>query len=180
MKRALGIWKTPGMHRRRLGISPVGAFAMCSFFFAAIASGRLANVARGESGDDRAVAEALVLRLEGDRTHASVTGDALRRAKTALERARGFRNAGEAARAKLAEGVAREWAETARDLVSAADAEASAAEVRRKAVEAEAKLERSRVLVEEEIARAGRLTAELQGSPSASPERGRASKVKKP
>ena len=161
------------MLRLRIGISPLGTFAVCSFFFAAIASGRLASFARGETGDDRAVAEALVLRLEGDASssrrgdvplHASVMGDALQRAKAALERARGFRSAREDARARLADGVAREWAETARDLASAADAEASAAEARRKAVEAEAKLERSRVLVEEEIARAGRLAAELQGS----------------
>jgi hypothetical protein len=170
------------MLRLRIGISPLGTFAVCAFFFAAIASGRLASLARGETGDDGAVAEALVSRLEADAassrlspeggvvggadlpSHASIAGDALRRAKAALERARGFRSAREAARARLADGVAREWAETARDLVSAADAEALAADARRKAVEAEAKLERSRVLVEEEIARAGRLTAELQGS----------------
>jgi len=152
------------MYRLRIGISPLGAFAICCIFLGAIASGYRARPALGQAVDDRTVTKTLVLQLEGDSAHASVTGDALRRAKVALERATRFRGAEEGARARLAEGVAREWAEAARDLVSAADAEASAAQVRRKAVDAQERLERSRVLVEEEIARVGRLDAQLRGS----------------
>ena len=152
------------MYRLRIAISPLRAFAICCIFLGAVASGYCARPALGQGADDRSVARAIVSSLEGDSAHASITGDALRRAKVALERATRFRGAEEGARATLAEGVAREWAEAARDLVSAADAEASAAQVRRRAVDAQERLERSRVLVEEEIARVGRLDAQLRAS----------------
>jgi hypothetical protein len=49
----------------------------------------------------------------------------------------------------------------ARDLAKAADAETAAADLRHKAVAAQEQLERTRALVEEGIARVGRLQAEL-------------------
>jgi hypothetical protein len=57
--------------------------------------------------------------------------------------------------------LAREWAETARDVGRAVDAEARAVERRRSAVESQAQLERTRALVEEGIAHVGRLRSEL-------------------
>jgi hypothetical protein len=117
--------------------------------------------ARAQGPDDRSVAETLVKQLEQDAAHKGVLADALRQAKDALEHAIRMRAAGDESHAKAAEGLAREWAETGRDLARAAAAEASAAELRQKALDAQARLERERSAVEEGIARVGRLTAEL-------------------
>jgi hypothetical protein len=117
--------------------------------------------AGAQGNDDRSVAEALVKQLEQDAAHKSVLADALRNANEALERARRMHAAGDEGHARDAEGLAREWAETGRDLARAAQAEATAADLRQKALDAQAKLERERALVEEGIARVGRLTAEL-------------------
>jgi hypothetical protein len=111
--------------------------------------------------DDHADATALVTQLEQDGAHRAATGDAVARAKDALERAQRMRAAGDEAHAKAADGLALEWAQAGRDLAKAVDAEQSAAELRRKAVDAQAKLERSRALVEEALASVGRLQAEL-------------------
>lgn len=118
--------------------------------------------ARAQGADDHSVADALVKQLAADEPHRGVTADALARAKAALERATRLRGAGDEGHAKAADGLAREWAETARDLARAADAEATAADLRHKAVEAQAQLERTRTLVEEGITRVGRLKAELE------------------
>jgi hypothetical protein len=111
--------------------------------------------------DDGATAMALVGPLEKDTAHAAVTAMAIGHAKDALERATRLRAVGDEVHARAAAGLAREWAETARDLVRASDAEASASDVRRRAVDAQARLERARALVEDAIARVGRLRAEV-------------------
>jgi hypothetical protein len=98
---------------------------------------------------------------------APVTVDAVARATEALEQATRFRAAGDEAHAKAAEGLAREWAETARDLAQAAAAEKQAEDRKRQAMEAQAQLERTRALVEDGIARLGRLHAELDAPPKA-------------
>jgi hypothetical protein len=121
----------------------------------------IATPAAGQGGDDRAIAETIVKQVESDPARAAVAAEALTQARAALERATRLRSAGDEAHAKAADGLAREWAEDARDLARAAEAEATAAEVRRKAVAAQAQLERTRALVEEEIAHIGRLKAEL-------------------
>jgi len=110
---------------------------------------------------DHARTVALVRALEQDEAHKAVMAEALTHAEEALERATRMRDANDEAHAKLADGVALEWAATANDLRRAADAEAKAAELRRKAEEARAQAERARGLVEEAIARVGRLKAEL-------------------
>ncbi len=94
-----------------------------------------------------------------------VTAEALARAKDALERATRLRAAGDEAHAKAADGLAREWAETARDLSLAAAAEKLAEDRKRESMQAEAQLERTRALVEEGIARLGRIRAELEAGP---------------
>jgi hypothetical protein len=132
------------------------AAAMCAL------SGATDSLAQGT--DDHAVATAIVLKLEQEASEAPVIATAVGRAKEALQRATQLRGAGDEAHAKAADGLAREWAETAHDLARAADAERTASELRRKAVDAQARLERSRALVEEAIARAGRLRAELEAS----------------
>jgi len=140
------------MDRRRVSCSAAAALAGALFG---------ATGARAQGGDDRAVADAIVRQLEADAAHRPATAEALQRSKQALERGTRLRAAGDEAHAKAADGLAREWAETARDLVRAVDAEAAASESRRKAVEAQAALERAKAQVEEAIARVGRLKAEL-------------------
>ena len=72
-----------------------------------------------------------------------------------------MRAAGDEAHAKAADGLAREWAESARSHRPRGGRRGRSRPVRRKAVDAQAQLERTRALVEEAIARVGRLTAEL-------------------
>jgi hypothetical protein len=135
-----------------------------------VAAGWLAPApVRAQPADEHATAEALLAELQAS-PHATATTDSVRLAREALERATRLRVAGDEPHAKAADGVALEWAETARDIVRAADAESSAAELRRKAIEAQAQLDRSRALVEEAIASIGRLRAELEqmrGAPHA-------------
>jgi hypothetical protein len=118
--------------------------------------------ATAQSADEHAAAQALVQQLEQDAGHAVVTADAVAGAKGALERATRLRAAGDEAHAKAADGLALEWAQTGRDLAKAADAEATATELRKKAVDAQALLERTRAQVEEGIAHVGRLRTQLQ------------------
>lgn len=111
--------------------------------------------------DDHADAAALVAQLEQDAAHRGVTAESVAQAKDALERAQRMRAAGDETHAKAADGLALEWAQSARDLAKAVDAEMAASDLRRKAVEAQAQLERSRAMVEEALASVGRLQAEL-------------------
>jgi hypothetical protein len=117
--------------------------------------------AYGQGEGDRTIAEGLVKELERDTTHRAILAETIRQAKDALERATRMHGANDEARAKAAEGLAREWAETGRDLAKAVTSEASAAELRQKTLDAQAGLERARALVEEGIARVGRLQTEL-------------------
>ncbi|MGD0678911.1 MAG: hypothetical protein ABSC94_26195 [Polyangiaceae bacterium] len=111
--------------------------------------------------DTHGVALALVLQLEQDTSHRGVVSEPLTRAREAIERATRLRFTGDEKHAALADGLATEWAETARDLIRAVEAEGRAAEQRRKAMDTQARLERLRALVEEGIARVGRLNAEI-------------------
>lgn len=102
-----------------------------------------------------------VAQLEQDTAHQAIVVNALARAKDALERATRLHALRDEAHAAEADALALEWAVVGRDLIRAVDAEASAADVRRRATEAQAQLERSRALVEEAIARVGRLQTEM-------------------
>jgi hypothetical protein len=85
-----------------------------------------------------------------------------------------MRAAGDDAHGRLADGLAREQAEAARDLVRAVDAEKKASNARQGAMDAGAQLEREQALLEETIARTGRLRAELEAADreaKASPDR---------
>jgi hypothetical protein len=120
-----------------------------------------ASLALGAATDDHAATQAIVDQLEHDAAHKAVVADTVAHAKAALERATRMRTAGDEAHARLADGLAREWAETAADLVRAVDAEKRAADARHEALDAGAQLERERALLEEGVTRAGRLRAEL-------------------
>jgi hypothetical protein len=93
--------------------------------------------------------------------HATVLAEPIARANDALEQATRLRTVGDEAHARAADGLAREWAETGRDLARASDAEQQAADLRKKALESQARLSRTRTLVEEAIARVGRLSAAI-------------------
>jgi hypothetical protein len=127
---------------------------------AAAALGAGGADARG--GDDRAATEAILRDLDAAKT-AAIEGD-VKEARAALERATRMRGAGDDAHARIAEGLAREHAESARDLVRAVDAETTASELRLAAMDAGAQLEREQALLEEAIARTGRLRAELEAA----------------
>lgn len=154
---APGMLPPPGTERPLPRVARI--CGSCALLLAVLLGDPRTTSAQG--ADDRAAAEAIVKQMEGDAPHAAVAAEALANARTAIERATRLRAAGDEAHAKAADGLAREWAESARDIARAADAEAAAAQIRRKAVDAQAQLERTRALVEEAIARVGRLTAEL-------------------
>lgn len=130
----------------------------------------VASSIHAQSADDPSSAASIVRQLENDPAHRPITSAAVERAKKALERATRLRGAGDEAHAKAADGLAREWALTARDLARAADAEGAASDLRHKAVDAQARLERTRALVEEGIARIGRLRSGLASAGHAAPK----------
>jgi hypothetical protein len=127
----------------------------------AVAGWLVATGAAGAAGGDHEAAQAIVDELGKDAAHQALTAEPVGLARLALERGVRLHFLGDEAHAREADGLAREWAEVARDLVRAADAETKAAEVRRKALDAQVQLERTRALVDEGIARIGRLKAEL-------------------
>jgi hypothetical protein len=114
-------------------------------------------------GDDRAVTDALI-KSTTPLGPPGVTAEAIEHANEATERATRFRAAGDEMHAKVADGLAREWAETARDLGLAAAAEQMADDRKRQAIQAQAQLQRTKALVEESIARLGRLRADLEAA----------------
>jgi hypothetical protein len=117
---------------------------------------------RALAADDQSAAAQMLDTLGPGAAAAPVTADAVAHARQAIDQAARLRGSGDEAHAKAADGLALEWAETARDLAKSTEAEEKAAELRRKAMDAQAKLERTRALVAEGIARAGRLRAELE------------------
>jgi hypothetical protein len=131
------------------------------FFASAATAGAIALFAVAAAADDHAAAQGMVHELEQDAVHRAFIADALAHARAALERATRLRAVDDAPHAAEADALAREWAEIARDRVGAAEAEDKAADLRRRATDAQAQLERTRALVEEGIARIGRLQAEL-------------------
>ena len=122
-------------------------------------------------GDDAAVAQELATGVQQTGAKqpevARAVASALGQVAQALERGRRMRIVGDETHARSADALAREWAETARDVARAVDTEAHAAELRRKAVESQAQLERTRALVEEGIAHVGRLQAEVDKAEAA-------------
>ncbi len=127
-------------------------------------SASAATFAIAAGTDDAAAAAAIIQELDADTAHKALLADTLAKAKEALERGHRMRVAGDGAHGKLADAVALEWAETARDLVRAADLEKAAAVSRAGALDAGARVEREQAAVEESIARVGRLRAELEAA----------------
>jgi len=124
----------------------------------------LAGIAATATGDDRTSAVAILDVLEHDAAHKTVTAEPVALARAALERATRMRTAGDEKHARLSDGLALEWALTARDLARAGDVEQQARSARVDALDAGARAERERALLEEGIARTGRLRAELEAA----------------
>jgi hypothetical protein len=122
----------------------------------------LASSALGEQPSDRAMTEQILAAAPSSSAQAALVRAPLEEAKKALERARGARQSGDIRHAELLEGLAREWAETARDLVRAATIEADAGALESAAAQAELRAERARALLEEAISRRGRAETELE------------------
>lgn len=112
--------------------------------------------------DDRAVAESALREAEGTARGKELAKEPIQRAREALERAQRLRDVRDEPRARLCDGLARTWAETARDVVKAADLEARAGAVRANASDAGAQVERERAQLEEGLGQQGRLRAQLE------------------
>lgn len=112
------------------------------------------------AGDDRAAAESVLKEVEAS-PRKDVAGELVARSRAALDRAAQLRASGDESHAKLADRLARTWAEAARDVVRAAVVEESGAAARRGATDAGALADRERALLEEAIAQSGRLRAQL-------------------
>ncbi len=110
--------------------------------------------------DDRAATESVLKEVEAS-PRKDVGGELVTRSRAALDRAAKLRAAGDEAHARLADRLARTWAEAARDVVRAAAVEESAAAARSGATDAGTLADRERALLEEAIAQSGRLRAQL-------------------
>ena len=122
----------------------------------------LGSSALAEPTSDKAIAEQILATAGSSSAEAALLKTPVDEAKKALDRARGARQAGDLPHAELLEGLAREWAETARDLARAAAMEADAGALASAASEATQRAERARMLLEEAISRRGRAEAELE------------------
>jgi hypothetical protein len=135
----------------------VAALAFASLFSAGILGSRAFAAA-----DDRSVTAAILADLDRDVAHKAMTADSVRRSREALERGSRMRQSGDEVHAKIADGIAREWAEIGRDLVRTTDSEKKAFDARRDATDAGAYAERERALLEEALAQNGRLRTQLE------------------
>jgi hypothetical protein len=128
----------------------------------AVAFVALASSAIAQQTSDKATAQQILATAGSSSADAALLKAPLEEAKKALVRAEGARRSGDIAHAELLEGLAREWAETARDLVRAASIEADAGALETSASQASLKAERARALLEEALSRRGRAEAELE------------------
>jgi hypothetical protein len=122
----------------------------------------LASSAVGEQLSDKAFAEQIMATAASSSADAVLLRTPFDETRKALERAAGARRSGDVPHAELLEGLAREWAETARDLARAAAIEADAGALESSASQAALRAERARALLEEAISRRGRAEAELE------------------
>lgn len=112
----------------------------------------------GES--DRAAAETTLASVEKDPTTTELIADAVKKSRDALERGRRMRAAGDEKHAKLADGLALEWALVAQELARTAQAERHVRDVSMAGADAGARADRERTLLEQRLAENGRLSAE--------------------
>ncbi len=134
---------------------------------ASLLTGGLAFATR--AGDDRAQAQATIAELEKSPAEARLAHEAITETKRALGRADDARAANDEKHAPELDALAREWAETGRDLVRAAEAEKRLTDLQRELSDVETKASRARALLEETVARRGRAQAKLEELEKAPP-----------
>lgn len=110
---------------------------------------------------DRASTEATLAELEKDPASKDVTADAVKKSRDALERATRMRASGDDTHARLAEGIAHDWAEVGKELARATDLEKKAREAHFAAQDASAQTDRERAMLEQRVAENGRLVTEI-------------------
>jgi hypothetical protein len=121
----------------------------------------LASSLRAAGPDDASSTEAVLREVEGS-PKKDIAAEMIARSRAALDRAKKLRAAGDEPHARLADGLAKTWAEAARDVLRAVDVEERAQAARRSATDAGVVAERERALLEEGIAQTGRLKAQLE------------------
>jgi nitrogen fixation-related uncharacterized protein len=121
------------------------------------------TVASAAGDDDKHAAEAALRDVEASPKKA-VAAEPVARARAAIERSTRMRAAGDESHARLADSLARAWAEVARDVARAAEVEARGAAMHEGAADAGTVAERERALLEEAVAQSGRLRAQLEAS----------------
>lgn len=125
----------------------------------ALAIGAVA-IAAGSERSDRATTEGVLREVEAS-PRKDVVAEMVSRSRGALDRAAKLRASGDEAHARLADGLAKTWAEAARDVVRAVEVEEKAQAARRAATDAGVVADRERALLEEGIAQSGRVRAQL-------------------
>ncbi|HSO36890.1 MAG TPA: hypothetical protein VLT33_30395 [Labilithrix sp.] len=118
-------------------------------------------VAAAAGTDDRGATDAVLREVEAS-PKKDVVSEMIARSRAAQDRAAKLRASGDETHARLADGLAKTWAEAARDVVRAADVEERAQAARRAATDAGLVAERERALLEEGIAQSGRVKAQLE------------------
>jgi hypothetical protein len=153
--------------RRRSGsmMAPRTSLVALAALVAVLAVGALASAAP----DDRTATEDALREVERS-PKKDVAAEMTTRSRAALERAAKLRASGDEPHARLAEGLAKTWAEAARDVLRAVDIEEKAQAARRAATDAGIVAERERALLEEGIAQSGRLRAQLESTERESKE----------
>lgn len=123
------------------------------------------EVPKAPAGTEGATAEQILRdvkdRVGKDVDAAKVVAEPVESATRALERAHGARAAGDAIHARMLDGLALEWAETARELDRAATEERVALATTTRSHEVSTQVERARALLQETQGRRGRVAAEL-------------------
>ncbi|MBX3226866.1 MAG: hypothetical protein KIT84_38390 [Labilithrix sp.] len=120
--------------------------------------------AAAATGDDRSTAEATLKEVAAS-PKKDVANEYVTRSRAALERGAQLRTKGDEAHARLADAVAKRWADAARDAAKAAVVEESAVTARLRATDAGLVSDRERALLEEAVAQSGRLRAQLEAAP---------------
>jgi hypothetical protein len=110
---------------------------------------------------DRSSTEATLADLEKDPATKELTADAVKKSRAALERATRMRASGDDTHARLAEGVAHDWAEVGKELARAADLEKKATSAHFDSQDASVQMDRERAMLEQRVAENGRLVTEL-------------------
>jgi hypothetical protein len=139
----------------------IGAMKRGRLVLIALALAGLSVWAASSFGDDRALAEQGIADVEKDPHQKELCADPIAKAKSAQERAKRMRAAGDETHARLVDGLALEWARVAVELARADALETRAHDARALASDAGAHVERERATLEQQLAENGRLQAEL-------------------